>query len=151
MYNSQVVFMNAAPYLNFNGNCREAFEFYAKTLNGNIDAMFTHGETPAAEHVGPEQQETIMHARMTAGDVVLMGSDAPIGVPVSAGGMYISLHVDSAAEADRIFGALSDGGKVIMPIEKTFWAERFGMLNDRYGTPWMVNFAGSVQYDGPDA
>ncbi len=132
--------MQITPYLNFDGQCREAFERYQQILGGTIEAMTTHGETPAAEFVLPEHQNSIMHARLvTATGQVLMASDAPPGRYSKPQGMYVSLHVDDPAEADRIFNALAEGGTVQMPIQETFWAARFGMLADRFGILWMIN------------
>ena len=101
--------------------------------------MMPHEGTPAAEQVPPEWRSKIMHARMTIGDQVLMGSDAPPQYATEMKGFSISVNVDTADEAERIFAALAEGGTVRMPIGKTFWAIRFGMLIDRFGTPWMVN------------
>ena len=132
--------MQINPYLVFNGNCREAFTFYEKVLRGKIAFMATFGETPAtADHHGPEFRDKIMHVRMTVGDQVLMGSDAPAEHYQPMQGFSVSINVTEPPEADRIFAALSEGGKVTMPIQQTFWALRFGMLVDRFGTPWMVN------------
>jgi PhnB protein len=131
--------MQLVPYLNFNGQCEEAFKFYEQCLGGKIVAMFTHRETPAAEHVSPEWQDRIMHARLVVGDAVLMGSDSPPEHFEEQKGMSVSLHLDDPAEAERIFHALAEGGDVRMPIQETFWAHRFGMLVDRFGTPWMIN------------
>jgi PhnB protein len=132
--------MEFIPYLTFDGSCREAMEFYARTLHAEIESMFTFAGTPAEEHVKPEVRSQIMHASLTMnGRTILMASDAG-GMPVEkAGGMSVSIVMDDTADAERIFAALSDGGKVTMPIDKTFWAERFGMCVDRYGTPWMIN------------
>jgi PhnB protein len=131
--------MQFVPYLSYDGNCREAFTFYEKLLGGQIVAMFTHGETPAAEHVGPESQDRIMHARLHVKDAVIMGGDGPVGMYETPRGFSISIQEDDPAEAERIFAALSAGGTVIMPMEETFWAKRFGMCTDRWGIPWMVN------------
>ncbi|HEU4751933.1 MAG TPA: VOC family protein [Armatimonadota bacterium] len=131
--------MQAIPYLNFNGNCREAFSFYEQCFGGKIVAMFTHGETPAGEHCPGDWQELIMHARLTFDGGVLMASDAPPDRYEKPQGIWVSLHPETPAEAERIFHALAEGGDVMMPIQKTFWAERFGMVTDRFGIPWMVN------------
>jgi PhnB protein len=131
--------MQLNPYLFFTGNCKEAFTFYEKVLGGKIIAMMTHKETPAAEHTKSEWQDKIIHARMTFGDQVLMASDAPPEHHRPMQGFSVSLTVQEPAEADRIFKAFSEGGHVTMPIEETFWAHRFGMLVDRFGTPWMIN------------
>jgi len=131
--------MQLNPYLNFNGQCKAAFEFYAQCLGGKLESMFTYGNTPAAEHVSPESRDRIMHVRLVVGEAVLMGSDSPPELFEAQKGMYVSLNIDSPAEAERIFHALAEGGSVRMPIEETFWAARFGMLVDRFGTPWMIN------------
>ena len=131
--------MQLNPYLNFNGQCKAAFEFYAECLGGKIAAIFTHGETPAAEHMPPEAHHLIMHARLEVDGAVLMGSDAPPERYEKPAGVYVSLQVDDPADAERIFHALVEGGEVQMPIQETFWAVRFGMLVDRFGIPWMIN------------
>jgi PhnB protein len=142
--------MKTIPYLNFDGDCRQAFRFYAEVLGGEVQAMISHGDSPMAGEVPAEWHDRIMHAYLVAGDVVLMGGDMPPGPSQQSGGICISLHVDSADDADRIWAALRDGGTETMPFDQTFWAERFGMLVDRFGTPWMVNYEGSVSYR-PDA
>ncbi|MGH7559611.1 MAG: VOC family protein [Gemmatimonadales bacterium] len=130
-------------YLSFNGNCREAFELYQKVLRGKIESSFTFGETPGSEQVPADARDRIMHTTLKVGDQVIMGSDMPPGQPYEAPrGIYVSINVDETAEAERIFRELSEGGQVVLPIDKTFWAERFGMTVDRFGTPWMVNCAG---------
>jgi PhnB protein len=131
--------MNLVPYLNFPGQCREAMEHYAELLGANVVAMLTHGESPMAEHLPLEQHGTILHARIERDGFTLMASDAPPDRYLQPQGLWVSIQVDAADEADRIFSALSDGGKVAMPIDETFWATRFGMVVDRFGTPWMVN------------
>lgn len=133
--------MKIEPYLTFDGNCREAFEMYAKTLGGKIEGIFTYGDTPGNQDQA--NKDRIMHARLTVGDAVILGSDAPPPYFSQPQGFSVSVDVDSPAEAERIFKALGEGGQINMPIEKTFWAERFGMLVDRFGTPWMVNCEGS--------
>ena len=133
--------MQLNPYLVFDGRCAEAFRFYEKTLGGKIEAMLTHGETPAAEHVDASWHDKIMHANLKVGDLDLMGSDAPPQYYEQPRGISVALHVADAREGERIFNALADGGTVTMPLEKTFWAERFGMVTDRFGIPWMVNCA----------
>lgn len=130
--------MRVTPYLNFDGNCAEAFAFYADLLGGTVDAM-THEGTPMADELPPEWHGRIMHACLKAGDVELMASDSPPGRHQAAQGSYVSLHVDGVADAERIYAALAEGGAVQMPLEKTFWAARFGMVVDRFGTPWMIN------------
>ena len=131
--------MQIVPYLGFNGQCQEAFKFYEQCLGGQIVAMISHRETPAAQHVSPEMQDRIMHARLVAGDAVLMGGDSPTPEFEPPHGICISIQVDDPAAAERIFHALAEGGTVQMPVQETFWATRFGMLIDRFGIPWMVN------------
>jgi PhnB protein len=126
-------------YLIFNGNCEEAFKFYERCLGGKIEAMMTHEGTPAAGQVPAEWSKKIMHARMTVDGYLLMGSDAPPEQYRIPGGFSVNIGVKDAAQAERIFHALAEGGTVHMPIGETFWAIRFGMLVDRFGTPWMVN------------
>jgi PhnB protein len=127
------------PYLFFNGQCEAAFKFYEKVLGGKIEAMLPHEGTPAAEHVPAKWRKKILHARLSVGDEVLMGSDAPPDRYEGMKGFSVTISVNDPKEAERIFHALAENGTVRMPIEKTFWAERFGMLVDQFGTPWMIN------------
>lgn len=130
--------MEIHPYLNFPGTCEEAFRFYAHVFGGKLDRMMTF---ESAKMPGtPQGWDTkIMHARMTIGNYVLMGSDAPPDRYKAPQGFFVSVQVKSPEDADRAFASLADGGNVQMPIQKTFWAERFGMVVDRFGIPWMVN------------
>ena len=131
--------MQLNPYLTFNGQCEAAFKFYEKCLGGKIEAMLTHEGTPAEQHVPPEWRKKILHARLTVGDQELMASDAPPERYEKPQGFSVSLNVNTPAEAERIFHALAENGKVQMPLAQTFWAIRFGMCVDRFGIPWMVN------------
>lgn len=131
--------MTLNAYLTFRGNCEEAFTFYQKVLGGEIVAMYRHGDTPAKDHTPAEWQDKIIHARLVVDGQVLMGSDAPPQYQTEPQGFSVSINVDEPNEAERIFHALEEGGTVKMPIGETFWALRFGMLIDRFGTPWMVN------------
>ena len=132
--------MQVNPYLNFDGNCAEAFRYYAQVLGTPIEFIQTFGESPMADQTPPEARDHVMHVSMRIGDTLLMGSDAPPGYFQKPQGLYVSLHVERAAEARRIFDALAEGGTVAMPFEPTFWAAGgFGMCTDRFGTPWMVN------------
>ena len=133
--------MKMNPYLNFKGNCEEAMQFYAKVLGGKIEAMMPFEGTPAEEHVSPALRKHIMHACLKFGDTHLMASDCPNDKFEPMQGMYVALHPEKPEEAERIFRDLSEGGKVQMPLAETFWAKRFGMLVDRFGTPWMINCA----------
>jgi PhnB protein len=127
------------PYLNFNGNCEEAFKFYEKVLGGKIEAMFPHAGTPAEGHVAPGMKDKIMHARLVVDGQVLMASDAPPEHYHKPQGSSVSLNISDPAEAQRVFEALAEGGFTLMPFQKTFWAKGFGMCTDKFGTPWMVN------------
>lgn len=131
--------MQINPYLLFNGQCEAAFKFYEQCLGGKIDSMLTHAGTPAEAQVPPEWRNKILHARLLVGQAILMGSDAPPERYQEPKGFSVSLQLKEAAEADRIFNALAEQGKVQMPIQKTFWAARFGMVVDRFGIPWMIN------------
>ncbi len=131
--------MQINSYLIFDGNCEEAFKFYEKHLGGKIEALLTHKGTPAACQVPPEWAKKILHARMAIGNAVLMASDAPPGRYSKPDGFSVNIGVNNVREAERIFNALAENGTVHMPLGETFWAERFGMLTDRFGIPWMLN------------
>src|SRR5258706_2580260 len=130
--------MNTVPYLQFSGNCEEAFKFYEKSLAGKITAMVKHAGTPAEEHVSPAWRDKIIHARMSVGDTELMGVDmAPENYTVPTG-FTLSIQVKTPAEADRAFHAPAAKGKVRMALQQTFFSPRYGSLIDRFGIPWMV-------------
>jgi PhnB protein len=126
--------MEISPYLNFNGDCAEAFKFYEKALGGTIVMMQTHGESPMKDQVPPAWRDKVLHARLTVGNQALMGSDAPPNYFATAQGLSVSLSVDSPADGERIFKAFSENGKVTMPFQKTFWSPGFGMVTDQFGT-----------------
>ena len=130
--------MQFTPYLNFNGDCEAAFRFYQRVLGGELE-MQTHGDSPIAGQVPPAWHNRILHARLVFGDAVLMASDSPPEMYQRPQGLYVSIGLQDVADAERIFHALAEGGSVIMPLDRTFWAERFGMLVDRFGIPWMIN------------
>jgi len=126
-------------YLFFDGNCADAMRFYERTLGGKLQLM-THGESPMAAQTPPGSANRIMHARLELDGRLLMASDSMVGQPYERmKGFSLSLIYPTVAEAQRMFAALAEGGQITMPIAKTFWAEAFGMLVDRFGTPWMVN------------
>ena len=132
--------MQLNPYLFFKGNCEEAFRLYERVLGGKIIFMQTYGDAPDPSQSPVKDHKLIMHARMTVGDEVLMGSDAPEDRFHTPQGFSVSLGFEDPKEAERVFAGLSQGdSNVIMPIAETFWAERFGMLVDQFGTPWMIN------------
>jgi PhnB protein len=131
--------MQSNPYLNFNGDCNAAFEFYEKCLGGKIVAKMTYGESPMAEQTPAEQRDRIMHMQLIVGDVNLMGADFPPEFFEKPQGFNVHLQFDNVAEGERIFNELAENGTVTMPFEKTFWADSFGMFVDRFGTPWIIN------------
>lgn len=118
--------MKLNTYVNFAGKCAEAFHFYEKHLGGKIGMMMTHGQAPDQSRVNPEWKDAVLHARISIGDTDLMGADIPDAKPMRSA--YLSLAVQSDAEAERIFAALSDGGEVFMPMQETFFATRFAQL-----------------------
>lgn len=129
--------MRINPYLMLNGRCEEAFRFYAEILGGTPEFM-TWGQSPMADRVPAEQHGAIMHATLNTGGATLMGSDGMPGQPCETKGMSASLMLDEPAEAERIFAAFAADAEVRMPMDKTFFARTFGMLTDRFGTPWMI-------------
>jgi PhnB protein len=131
--------MELNPYLSFDGQCETAFKFYERCLGGKIVAMMTYADTPMATQMPPEWHGKIIHACLNAGGRVLMGGDSPPDRHDTPTGFSVNVGVDSPAEAERIFAALGENGTVRMPLGETFWAHRFGMLVDQFGTPWMVN------------
>ena len=131
--------MQLNPYLTFDGQCEAAFKFYEMVLGGKIEAMMTYGSSPMAEQTPADWRNKIMHARLTIGDKMLMASDAPPDRREAMKGFSVTISLDDPGQAERIFHALSEKGTVQMPIQQTFWAARFGMLVDQFGTPWMIN------------
>ena len=131
--------MKINPYLNFAGNCRQAFEFYASCLG--VDAvLMSVGDTPAAEHFPADSQHHIMHAQIDAGNgLTLMGSDAPSDMYEVPAGISVALQVEDIIEAERLFAALSEDGTITMPIGATFWSQCFGSFVDQFSIAWMVN------------
>lgn len=132
------------PYLMFGGRCEEALEFYRNALGAQVDMLMRFSESPDPTPPGmlpPGFENKVMHASFRIGDNVLMASD---GCEVGAQfkGFSLSIAVATEAEADHFFNALSDGGQVQMPLTKTFWSPRFGMLTDRFGIAWMINVVG---------
>jgi PhnB protein len=128
-------------YLSFDGQCESAFKHYEKVLGGKILMMMRFNDMPAGAGAPqvPDMANRIVHARLQVGGRLLMGGDAPKQFASKAQGFSANIMVDDPADADRIFHELAEGGTVMMPISETFWARRFGMLVDKFGTPWMVN------------
>ena len=128
--------MKTNTYVNFPGTCAEAFLFYQKHLGAKAGIMMTHGQSPEQSRVSPDWKNGVLHARITIGDVELWAADIPKAEPMRSA--YITLRVDTDSEAERIFGVLSDGGHVLMPIREEFFASRFGQVRDRFGINWMI-------------
>jgi PhnB protein len=128
--------MKMYTYVNFAGKCAEAFRFYEKHLGGTIGMMMTHGQAPDQSKVKPEMKDAVLHARVSLGETELLGADIPNAQPMRSA--YLSLNVDSDAEAERIFSALADGGEVFMTMQETFFATRFAQVRDRFGVNWMI-------------
>jgi PhnB protein len=131
--------MQLDPYLNFNGTCAAAFKFYEKVLGGTIQGIMTHAESPMADKVAPEWRDKVIHARLVVGNRIIMGSDVPPEYFKPAQGFSITLSTSTPEESERLFNALAEGGKIQMPLQKTFWSPSFGALVDQFGTPWMIN------------
>jgi PhnB protein len=130
--------MKLHTYLNYGGNCEQAFRFYEKHLGGKITMMMTHGQQPDAKDVPPGRRNAILYARMSIGETDLMGSDVPPEHFQPMRSAYLSLSVNSIDEAERVFALLSGGAEIFMPMQETFFAFRFAMLRDRFGTSWML-------------
>jgi PhnB protein len=130
--------MKMHTYLNYDGNCAEALNFYEKHLGGKIVVMSTYGQMPNAKNLAPEMENKVLHARIVIGDALLMASDMPPGRHQPMRSAYLTLTVDSNEEAERLYALLTDGGEIFMKMEETFFAHRFAMLRDKFGTSWML-------------
>jgi PhnB protein len=128
--------MRMNTYVNFAGTCAEAFRYYDKHLGGRVTMMMTHAESPEPGRLPPEWRDAVLHAQIDIAGTILSGADIPAAQPMRSA--YLTLHVDSESDAERIFSALADGGEVFMPLQETFFASRFGQLRDRFGINWML-------------
>jgi len=137
--------MQVNPYLSFNGQCEAAFTFYEQCLGGQLGAIFRYAGTPLADQVPPDWREKVMHTSLAIGDQVLMGGDVAPDRYEEPRGFSLSIQIKNAADVERIFRDLAIDGKILVPLDKTFWAERFGMVVDRFGIPWLINCEGSTQ------
>ena len=136
--------MEPTIYLYFNGNCLEAMTFYADTLGGEITGVFKNGDAPNPESRMPGGDELVMNMAMKVGNLTIMASDAPGEWYSKPQGFDVVVSPTTLSEAERVFVALSkDAEEIRQPLGETFWAERFAMLTDRFGTRWMVNYSGS--------
>jgi PhnB protein len=131
--------MQMNPHLSFDGQCETAFKFYEQCLGAQLDALFRYAGTPLAEQVPPDWQDKVMHCSLTIGQQELTGADVAPDQYQEPKGFSLSLQIKSADKAERIFRELSEGGTIVVPLEKTFWAARFGMVVDRFGIPWLIN------------
>ena len=134
--------MPVTPYLFLDGRCEEAIEFYKKALGAKVEMLMRFKESPDPPPPGmvpPNFDDKIMHTSFRIGDTVVMASDGCTDGKTNFKGFSLSLAVAKEADADRYFNALADGGEVQMPLGKTFWSPRFGMLTDRFGVGWMIN------------
>lgn len=128
------------PYLMFDGTCAEAFDFYKDVLGGEIEMMLRYGEMPdCGDQMPAEMRDRIAHVRLVVDGQVLMGSDCQPGKAEKQQGVSIHVAIDDPGKAGRVFAALTEGGEVCMPLGETFWAHRFGVGFDRFGTSWMIN------------
>lgn len=130
--------MQLYTYLNYGGNCRQAFEFYAERLGGRIVFLTTHGDNPVMPLPTPEWKDAVLHARLEIGGTAVLGADVPPDRFEPMRSAYLTLLLESDEEADRVYALLSDGGQLFMAMQETFFATRFAMLRDRFGTSWML-------------
>jgi PhnB protein len=130
--------MKLHTYLNYGGNCKQAFEFYQEHLGGKITMMMTHADQPGPNQTPTEWKDAILYARMTIGETEIMANDVPPERFQPMRSVYLSLSVDSIDEAERVHALLADGGEIFMPMQETFFAHRFSMLRDKFGTSWMI-------------
>ena len=131
----------AIAYLAFNGNCADAMRFYEKALGGKLEVLMSGAESPVAAQMPKEFAHRILHARLALpGGGTLFAGDAPANVPYEGiKGVSITVDYDAVAQAQKVFDALAAGGQVSMPMQPAFWAKQWGMLVDKFGTPWIVN------------
>jgi PhnB protein len=130
--------MRLHTYLNYGGNCEQAFRFYEQHLGGQIQMLMRHSEQPHAENVPANWKDAVLHARMTLGGTEISGADIPPDVFQPMRSAYLTLSVDSPEEAERLYALLGDQGQIFMAMQETFFASRFAMLRDRFGTSWMI-------------
>jgi PhnB protein len=130
--------MKVSPYLNYGGNCEDAFRFYEKHIGAKVTFMMTHEQAPAPGNVPDNWKKKILYAHMLIGESEIMGSDVPSERFEPMRSVYLSLSVASNEEAERIHALFSQGGEIFMAMQETFFAHRFSMLRDKFGTSWMI-------------
>jgi PhnB protein len=131
--------LEVSAYLTFNGDCAAAFKFYEEVLGAKPGLLFRYADSPIADVLPEGWESKIMHGSVTIGGKLFEGADAPPERYEKPQGFSLSLNVPNVEEAERVFERLANGGRVLYPIEKTFWSDRFGMVVDRFGIPWMIN------------
>jgi PhnB protein len=136
--------MRTSVHLTFRGQCEEAFKFYERALGGSRLSLYRHGDTPGAADVPPDWRDKIVHGSITIGGHAIAGADVRREHYERPRGFYLLLDLDDAGEATRLFAALADGGETVMPLQKTFWSPAFGVVIDRFGTPWELSVAGAA-------
>jgi PhnB protein len=130
--------MQLHTYLNYGGNCEQAFRFYEQHLGGRVTMLTRHGDAPGPGNTPPEWKDKVLHARMSLGGTELLGADVPADRFQPMRSAYLTLTLDSSEEAERIYALLSEDGQIFMKMEEMFFAHRFAMLRDRFGTSWML-------------
>jgi len=130
--------MNIQPYLSFEGRCDEAIEFYKKAIDAKVDMLMRFKEAPDQSMVTPESKDKVMHAALSAGKAQLLMSDGRCTGSPNFNGIALAISAETEADAERMFNALASGGKVNMPLTKTFFSPKFGMVADKFGVGWMV-------------
>ena len=130
--------MQLNTYLNYGGNCEQAFRFYEQHLGGRVTMMMRHGEAPDGSPASAEWKDKVLHARMTLGGTDIMGADVPSDRFQPMRSAYLTLTTDSTEEAERVYALLTEGGEIFMKMDETFFASRFAMFRDRFGTSWML-------------
>ena len=130
--------MHVQPYLFFDGRCDEALDFYKKAVGATVEMLMRFKDSPDQSMVTPESREKVMHCNFRIGDSVVLASDGQCNGKPTFQGVALVINAKDDAEAERVFGALGEGGQVQMPIIETFFASRFGMVADRFGVGWMI-------------
>jgi len=137
--------MHVSPYLSFNGKCEAAFRFYEECLGGQLGSIHRYAGSPLASEVPAGWQDKVMHGSVTIGELVLMGADVAPDAYEAPKGFSLSIQIKETADAERIYRELGKDGTIVLALQKTFWADRFGMVVDRFGTPWLINCEGAGQ------
>jgi PhnB protein len=135
--------MQINPYLSFKGDCEAAFGFYERCFGGKIGSIVRYAGSPMSAQVPPDWQDKVMHGSVTVAGHELMGDDVAPDQYEAPTGFALTVALKSTSEAERVFRELSEGGRVTVPLERTFWAARFGAVVDRFGIPWIINCEGA--------